>query len=194
MRISLLLLSPLMASAFMITTNSYAPNRLSMSKESTEDINLVLNGRNIELTEAISGYVEKRLGGPLRKLASGGVVRECDVHLFVNQNPKVRSLLLSIRIRHLTYSCQKVTDDSSHRSTRCVNDALELFGSAQNCIVFAAICICFILSFHSVSTLILSVAFHLLTTLSMTLGERLSPSRFDGQLEGSHHPLHGREP
>jgi hypothetical protein len=97
MRITLLLLSPLLASAFMITPNRYAPNCLSMSTESTEDINLVLNGRNIELTPAISEYCEKKIGGPLRKLASGGVVRECDIHLFVNQNPKVRSLSLSIR-------------------------------------------------------------------------------------------------
>jgi hypothetical protein len=97
MRITLLLLSPLLASAFMVTPNSYSyanVNRLSMSTESTEDINLVLNGRNIELTPAISEYVEKRIGGPLRKLASGGVVRECDIHLFVNKNPKVRSLFV----------------------------------------------------------------------------------------------------
>ena len=103
MRITLLLLSPLLASAFMITPSSYAPTRLSMSTESTEDINLVLEGRNIELTQALSEYVEKRIGGPLRKLSSGGVVRECDVHLFVNQNPKVRNFVV------VNYSTQQVS-------------------------------------------------------------------------------------
>lgn len=44
----------------------------------------------MELTSALSSYVEKRIGSPLRKLGSGGVVREVDVHLSVCKNPKVR--------------------------------------------------------------------------------------------------------
>jgi ribosome-associated translation inhibitor RaiA len=88
------LLSPLLAaipsSAFVINRNGVSPPfALRMSTE-TGDVPLVLNGRNIALTPAISDYVEKKIGGPLRKLASTGNVRECDVHLSVNKNPKVR--------------------------------------------------------------------------------------------------------
>ena len=51
---------------------------------------IILNGQNIELTPALTEYVNKRIGGILRKLASSGSVRECDVVLSVNKNPKVR--------------------------------------------------------------------------------------------------------
>jgi ribosome-associated translation inhibitor RaiA len=94
MRVQLLLLSPLLASAFTVQRDVSRPSAaLSMSSETTNDINLVLNGKNIDLTPALSEYVDKRIGGPLRKLASGGVVRECDVHLSVNKNPKVCDML-----------------------------------------------------------------------------------------------------
>ena len=93
MRVQLLLLSPFVASAFTVQRDNLfsrqSASALSMSSETTNDVNLVLNGKNIELTPALSDYVDKRIGGPLRKLASGGVVRECDVHLSVNKNPKV---------------------------------------------------------------------------------------------------------
>ena len=56
---------------------------------------IILNGQNIELTPALTEYVNKRIGGILRKLASSGSVRECDVVLSVNKNPKVRIVLVS---------------------------------------------------------------------------------------------------
>ena len=86
----LLFLSPLLAGAF-VAHHQSPVNRLSALQMSTEveDINLVLNGNNIDLTDAIQDYVEKRIGGPLRKLGGGGIVRECDVHLSVYKNPKV---------------------------------------------------------------------------------------------------------
>jgi hypothetical protein len=113
MRITLLMLSPLLASAFMVTPNNNPPTRLSMSIESTEDINLVVNGRNIELTPAISEYVEKKIGGPLRKLASGGAVRECDVHLYVNKNPKVRSLCCQLHDLLVLDDRQNIVSDGT---------------------------------------------------------------------------------
>ena len=67
---------------------------LRMSTDTDNDITIVLNGRNIDLTPALSDYVDKKIGGPLRKLSKGGVVRECDVHLSVNKNPKVSWCLL----------------------------------------------------------------------------------------------------
>ena len=65
-----------------------------MGKDIVEqDVNLVVNGNNIDLTPALQDYVEKRIGGLLRKLGGGGIVRECDVHLSVYKNPKVRFLV-----------------------------------------------------------------------------------------------------
>jgi ribosome-associated translation inhibitor RaiA len=54
-----------------------------------QDVNLVITGNNIDLTEALEEYVNKRIGGLLSKLGGGGIVRECDVHLSVYKNPKV---------------------------------------------------------------------------------------------------------
>jgi hypothetical protein len=88
---SLLLLSPLLASAFTVQRTHNAPGvALHMSTElETTDINLIVNGNNIDLTPALTDYVEKRIGSPLRKLGGDGIVRECDVHLSVYKNPKV---------------------------------------------------------------------------------------------------------
>jgi ribosome-associated translation inhibitor RaiA len=55
----------------------------------TTDANLVITGNNIDLTDALQGYTEKRIGGLLGKLGSGGVVNECEVHLSVSKNPAV---------------------------------------------------------------------------------------------------------
>lgn len=61
-----------------------------MSSEVAGDVALVITGNNIEVTPALQEYVEKRIGGILNKLGSGGIVKECDVHLSVSKNPKVR--------------------------------------------------------------------------------------------------------
>jgi Sigma 54 modulation protein / S30EA ribosomal protein len=55
----------------------------------TKTIPIILNGQNIELTPALEEYVNKRIGGILKKLSSSNSVRECDVVLSVNKNPKV---------------------------------------------------------------------------------------------------------
>ena len=62
----------------------------SSSGTQTTEIPLVISGTNIELTPALVEYVKKRVGGNLNKLGSNGAIRECDVHLSVNKNPKVR--------------------------------------------------------------------------------------------------------
>jgi hypothetical protein len=103
---SLLLLSPLLASAFTVhhttTQRSSHHGALHMSTE-TEGINLILNGNNVNLTPALTDYVQKRIGSPLRKLGGGGVVRECDVHLSVYKNKKVSEI-------HSLVVCQVAMD------------------------------------------------------------------------------------
>lgn len=53
------------------------------------DVPIVVNGQNIELTPALIEHVQKRIGSTLNKLG-GNSVRECDVVLSVNKNPKVK--------------------------------------------------------------------------------------------------------
>lgn len=62
-----------------------------------QDVNLVLTGNNIDLTEALQEYVDKKIGGLLQKLGGGGIVRACDVHLSVYKNPKVRKSIILFR-------------------------------------------------------------------------------------------------
>ena len=59
------------------------------------DLPIILNGQNIELTPALVDHVNKRIGSTLSKLANNGAVRECDVVLSVNKNPKVRRVSLA---------------------------------------------------------------------------------------------------
>ena len=54
---------------------------------------IVVNGHNIELTSSLVDYINKRIGNILSKLASHGAVRECDVVLSVNKNPKVNYII-----------------------------------------------------------------------------------------------------
>ena len=51
---------------------------------------IAIAGNNLELTPALTDYVNKRIGGNLSKLTNNGSIRECEVHLSVNKNPKVR--------------------------------------------------------------------------------------------------------
>lgn len=95
----ILLLSTMVAisSAFTTTTSPfYSRNgasllRMSTAEETSEEVPVLINGRNIDLTPAIVDYVNKRIGGPINKLSSNGAIRECDVHLSVSKNPKVKN-------------------------------------------------------------------------------------------------------
>lgn len=93
MRLTAFFFLPLLSSAFTAPHYSHKATRTALQvaaePETGSDINLILNGNNINLTPALSSYVEKRIGGPLRKLGGGGIVREVDVHLSVCKNPKV---------------------------------------------------------------------------------------------------------
>lgn len=113
---SLLLLSPLLASAF--TTVHQGQNKhavaLQMSTEAGVGATLVVTGNNIEVTSALQEYVEKRIGGPLNKLGGDGIVRECDVHLSVYKNPKVKNghrVDLTANLKGLTVNCKIESPD-----------------------------------------------------------------------------------
>jgi hypothetical protein len=97
--VSLFLFLPLLThvAAFPLRTRqgrSLAPSSWRMSSTGVEEqvVPIILNGQNIELTPALVDYVNKRIGGPLKKLAFRGAITECDVVLQVNKNPKVKSV------------------------------------------------------------------------------------------------------
>jgi len=73
------------------TLRMSSTDTLSSASTSPQDVPIVITGKNIELTQAMVDYVKKKIGGPLSKLSSNGAIRECDVHLSVSKNPKVKS-------------------------------------------------------------------------------------------------------
>ncbi len=86
----LLSLAPLSTSAFTTFHASRNPSATAvfMSNSVETGNKLVLTGNNIDLTDALQDYADKRIGSLLDKLG-GGIVRECEVHLSVSKNPKV---------------------------------------------------------------------------------------------------------
>jgi hypothetical protein len=69
------------------------PLQMSSTEEETgTEVPIIITGNNIELTPALTEYVNKKIGNNLRKLTSNGAIRECDVQMFVNKNPKVRQI------------------------------------------------------------------------------------------------------
>jgi hypothetical protein len=61
----------------------------SALRMSSEAVPITVTGNNIEVTPALNDYVVKKLERTVGKLASSGAVKDCDVHLVVNKNPKV---------------------------------------------------------------------------------------------------------
>jgi hypothetical protein len=57
--------------------------------ETTEEVPIIVTGTNIDLTPALVDYVNSKLERPFGKLRSNGAIRDCEVHLSVNKNPKV---------------------------------------------------------------------------------------------------------
>jgi len=93
MRSSLMLIS--MASSAVafcpvpqFTTSRAASSNLHMS--SPVKVPITITGDNIDLTPAISDYVNEKVERTLGKLSSVAAVSHCDVYLTVNKNPKVR--------------------------------------------------------------------------------------------------------
>lgn len=70
------------------TTSRAASSNLHMS--SPVKVPITITGDNIDLTPAISDYVNEKVERTLGKLSSVAAVSHCDVYLTVNKNPKVR--------------------------------------------------------------------------------------------------------
>jgi len=71
------------------TRSMNANNGLHMS--SPVKVPITISGDNIELTPALSDYVNQKVDRTLGKLSSVSGVSNCDVYLTVNKNPKVDS-------------------------------------------------------------------------------------------------------
>ena len=66
----------------------------SMPLQMTVKAPIVITGDNIDLTPALSDYVNQKIERTLGKLPTA--VSHCDVYLTVNKNPKVRDILLHL--------------------------------------------------------------------------------------------------
>lgn len=93
MRLTSLLLLLCGSTAAFTAVYPVARSGSALHSSPTTNLPIILSGHNIDLTPSLVEHVNKRIGGTLAKLASHGSVRECDVVLSVNKNPKV-----SIRI------------------------------------------------------------------------------------------------
>eukprot|EP00537_Pseudo-nitzschia_pungens_P007433 CAMPEP_0172377764 /NCGR_PEP_ID=MMETSP1060-20121228/69077_1 /TAXON_ID=37318 /ORGANISM="Pseudo-nitzschia pungens, Strain cf. cingulata" /LENGTH=253 /DNA_ID=CAMNT_0013105473 /DNA_START=543 /DNA_END=1304 /DNA_ORIENTATION=+ len=140
--IMLLLLAPLSASAFTVlpsqpSTRNPSTTAVFMS-DSVETSKLVLTGNNIELTQALEDYAEKRIGGLLDKLGSGGLVRECDIHLSVSKNPSVKNghrVDCTTALKGLTIHCKEETPDmyeSIDAVAKALQSKLQKYRSRRN--------------------------------------------------------------
>lgn len=56
---------------------------------STEAVSYVITGNNIDVTPALNEYVSTKLDKIVGKISTSAI-NECDVHLTVNKNPKVK--------------------------------------------------------------------------------------------------------
>jgi hypothetical protein len=72
-----------------VTAHQQAPVSVLHMSTTDQEVPIIIKGENIELTEALKEHVKFKIGGTLDKLASGGIVTECDVVLSVSKNPKV---------------------------------------------------------------------------------------------------------
>lgn len=97
MRFSVLLSVTLiqMASGFAPLANHVFPAKnsimtpLHMSSTEASSVPYVITGNNIDVTPALNEYVSAKLDKTVQKITTN-TINECDVHLTVNKNPKVK--------------------------------------------------------------------------------------------------------
>lgn len=98
MRSSLVILLSTMAasSAFSPVPQSTSARAVSSNNglhmSSPVKVPITISGDNIDLTPAISDYVNQKVDRTLGKLSSVAAVSHCDVFLHVNKNPKVNTI------------------------------------------------------------------------------------------------------
>jgi len=90
MRFFLFAIHALAVSGFITQPNSRTALPLKMSTVGS-DVPITITGNNIDVTESLVEYVNTKLERPLGKLRSGGIVKDCSVHMIVNKNPKVEN-------------------------------------------------------------------------------------------------------
>ena len=76
------------------TSARMAATGLHMS--SPVKVPITISGDNIDLTPAISEYVNSKVDRTLGKLSSVSAVSHCDVYLHVNKNPKVNAIYVDV--------------------------------------------------------------------------------------------------
>uniref|UniRef100_A0A7S2RPC0 Sigma 54 modulation/S30EA ribosomal protein C-terminal domain-containing protein n=1 Tax=Eucampia antarctica TaxID=49252 RepID=A0A7S2RPC0_9STRA len=94
MRITQLIIPALFlsADAFTMPTGHRQPSTiLAMSSTGADSVPIIVSGNNIEMTPALNEYINSKLERIIGKLSSSGAVKDCDVHLTVNKNPKVKA-------------------------------------------------------------------------------------------------------
>lgn len=139
----LVLLAPLSAFSFTIPNHQSMPRTPSttavfMSDSVEIDTKLVLTGNNIDLTPSLQEYAEKRIGGLLDKLGCGGLVRECEVHLSVSKNPKVKNghrVDCTTSLKGLTIHCKEERPDmyaSIDAAAKALASKLQKFRSRRS--------------------------------------------------------------
>jgi len=139
----LLLLAPLSGSAFTLPPYQQTPRNPSttavfLSDSVGTDTKLVLTGNNIDLTPALEEYAQKRIGGLLEKLGGGGLVRECEVHLSVSKNPKVKNghrVDCTTSLKGLTVHCKEERPDmysSIDAAAKALASKLQKYRSRRN--------------------------------------------------------------
>ncbi len=92
MRVTLAILLSTMAtsSAFSPVTRSSTANPITgLHMSSPVKVPITITGDNVDLTPALSDYVNLKVDRTLGKLSSVSGVSHCDVYLTVNKNPKV---------------------------------------------------------------------------------------------------------
>ena len=77
---------------FSTTRSASSSSNLHMS--SPVKVPITISGDNIDLTPALSDYVNQKVDRTLGKLSSVSAVSHCDVYLTVNKNPKVNNDVL----------------------------------------------------------------------------------------------------
>jgi putative sigma-54 modulation protein len=135
----LLLLAPLSTSAFTASHALTKPSSTAvfMSDSVETETKLVLTGNNIDLTDALQEYADKRIGGLLDKLG-GGIVQECEVHLSVSKNPKVKNghrVDCTTSLKGLTVHCKEEQPDmyaSIDATAKALASKLQKYRSRRN--------------------------------------------------------------
>jgi len=95
-----------------------------MSDTSTAPI--IVTGNNVEVTEALQDYVNKKMERTLGKFSSRGAVIECDVNLVVNKNKKVKNAHkaeVTTSVKGTTIRCSEESPDM-YASIDLVSDRL----------------------------------------------------------------------